>query len=524
MVYKKHTSIALYVGAISVAIFVFIKNAWVSEDAYIIFRSIEQLFAGNGPIWNPHERVQVFTSPLWYSVLAIARLFSADAYINVVIVSFALYLSTILVLHKVFKDNGILLISVLMFSASTAFHDFTSSGLENSLAYFLIAAYIFNYLELFKNEIKDNELETKYRIKLVLLLFGLVICVRHDLILLFLPATIYVISKNIKLYSAKHWTLIFMLCLIPFALYTLFSLIYYGFIFPNTAYAKLNTSIGKAEIIKQGFSYYYASLNYDSITLLAILAALVFGLFVSSKKAYKYLIYGVILNLVYVCYIGGDFMQGRFLSYAYLVSVIILSLMIIKLNPIKYNFHLILLLYLIFYTHTPFNSSFEYRNEMIKSGVADERGFYFNQLSLHKYIFHNSDSKNYVFPNLTWAKNGYKFKESSSKAIVSSNIGIFGYYSGVDKIIVDDLALSDPLLARMPVRGWWRIGHFKRNIPEGYIASILNDNEIIADPKLNKYYRKLKIITQSEKLFSLERMKTILLFNIGAYDYLISEA
>ena len=53
-------------GLLGVTIFsyVFAQNAWISEDAYITLRSVEQLMAGNGPRWNPHERVQVFTHPL----------------------------------------------------------------------------------------------------------------------------------------------------------------------------------------------------------------------------------------------------------------------------------------------------------------------------------------------------------------------------------------------------------------------------------------------------------------------------
>ena len=37
--------------------FVFVKNAWMSDDAYISFRSVEQLIAGNGPRWNAFERM-----------------------------------------------------------------------------------------------------------------------------------------------------------------------------------------------------------------------------------------------------------------------------------------------------------------------------------------------------------------------------------------------------------------------------------------------------------------------------------
>jgi len=34
----------LFLLSLAIAIFVFLKNAWVGEDAYIVFRSIEQLF------------------------------------------------------------------------------------------------------------------------------------------------------------------------------------------------------------------------------------------------------------------------------------------------------------------------------------------------------------------------------------------------------------------------------------------------------------------------------------------------
>ena len=43
---------------------VFLKNAWVCEDAFINFRSLDQLFAGNGPNWNGDVRAQVYTNML----------------------------------------------------------------------------------------------------------------------------------------------------------------------------------------------------------------------------------------------------------------------------------------------------------------------------------------------------------------------------------------------------------------------------------------------------------------------------
>jgi len=153
---KNITPISLITFVITIVIF--LKNAWVSDDAYILFRSLEQLIAGNGPVWNPHNRVQVFTSPLWYFVLALVRTLSSDVYLNVIVVSFILLISTVFVIKAIFKNDSILLLSVLLLSTSNAFFDYTSSGLENVLAYFIIALYILNYLRLFKiQDIKSQQ-------------------------------------------------------------------------------------------------------------------------------------------------------------------------------------------------------------------------------------------------------------------------------------------------------------------------------------------------------------------------------
>ena len=42
----------------------------VSDDAFIAFRYVRNLLAGQGPVWNPGERVEGFSSPLWLGLLA----------------------------------------------------------------------------------------------------------------------------------------------------------------------------------------------------------------------------------------------------------------------------------------------------------------------------------------------------------------------------------------------------------------------------------------------------------------------
>jgi arabinofuranosyltransferase len=42
-----------------------IRRAWISDDAFITFRVIDNFINGYGLTWNPQERVQVYTHPLW---------------------------------------------------------------------------------------------------------------------------------------------------------------------------------------------------------------------------------------------------------------------------------------------------------------------------------------------------------------------------------------------------------------------------------------------------------------------------
>ena len=310
-------------------------------------------------------------------------------------------------------------------------------------------------------------------------------------------------------------------------MWTLFALVYYGFPLPNTAYAKLNIDISKITIIKQGFKYFFISLKFDIITIIVICSTLLFSFKKLSKKNhFDYIVYGIALNLIYIVYVGGDFMLGRFMSYSYLLSVIII---VLKMSPYftikahyQYYLWIIIVLYSFTYPRTPFKTSLDYSYKKIHLGIANERGYYFKNQSLYRYILDKDKDK--YFPIVNFAKNGYNFRKNISPIIIKYNIGVFGYWAGTNKIIIDILALSDPLLSRMPVhKEGWRIGHVMRIIPMGYIESIYKNKELIVHKGVNEYYKKIKLITQSKVLFDKERIKTILLMNLGWYNYLLNK-
>lgn len=493
------------------ALFVFLKNAWVAEDAYINFRSIEQLYAGNGPVWNPHERVQVYTSPLWYWMLASLRVVSGNLYLLTLGLSLFLFLVTLLELKKLFFNGDSLLLTVMLLAASTAFFDYTSSGLENGLAYLLLVFYYKSFLGL--NEEKPESPAVKRKITCLLFLFGLLLLTRHDLLLLSLPPLIYTAKRYLGLYSLGQWTGKILAGVAPFLLFTLFALFYYGFPFPNTAYAKLNTGIPRIELLRQGGKYLLSSLCHDPLTLTVMALALFFAFRPGSRSQCRVMAWGVLLNLLYVVYVGGDFMQGRFLSFSFLCCTILLGLQFEAAGKtVKRALFSMVAVYLVLFPHTPFNSGFYYENTQIEDGVADERGFYFNDLSLVSYLLRSPGEP---FPSGYLAELGRRFRLSPERITSARNIGIMGYLAGTEKIIVDTLGLADPFLARLPVEKEWRVGHFSRVLPDGYKESVaLGVNKVI-DVKLKSDYERIHLVTQGKKLFSWNRLKAIVHCNTG---------
>jgi arabinofuranosyltransferase len=65
---------------------------------------------------------------------------------------------------------------------------------------------------------------------------------------------------------------------------------------------------------------------------------------------------------------------------------------------------------------------------------------------------------------------------------------MLGYYAGPEVHIVDRGALCDPILARLPARFFpdWRIGHYWRVLPGGYLGEVLAEKPQLADPNLRE--------------------------------------
>jgi arabinofuranosyltransferase len=481
---------------------VFIKNAWVSEDAYIIFRSLEQLFTGHGPVWNPHERVQVFTSPLWFWLLAAIRLFSVNVFLNAISLGLVLWLTTLVVLRRVVRTPGVFLLVVMALLASNGLSDFTSSGLENSLLYLLLVLFVLFFAQTTR---PDTDPDHKALTGLWIVA-GLILLTRLDQLFLVAPAVVATMWQRRNVLSRGTAIRLLVFGLGPILLWTVFSLVYYGFPLPNTAYAKLNTGIDSIALLRQGIKYFLTSLGFDTITLMVVGAFVWWG---RRLQGVRLLAAGVVLQLGYVACAGGDFMQGRFLAGSYLVAVTAAASLTTWRLAERRAVWVGLVLYTAFYPHTPVNIPARYPVPEITMGVADERGIYNDVLSLWQYLSCRRDGRS--FPDMVWRREAEEFRVGDLPAVVVGNIGVFGYVTGTEKIIIDGMALSDPLLARIPVTDNWLVGHYPRPIPAGYVASLTgNKTGELEDARLQELYEDLILITRSEELFGGARWRAIL--------------
>ncbi|MEZ4673404.1 MAG: hypothetical protein R2932_04075 [Caldilineaceae bacterium] len=201
-------------------------NAWIVDDAYITFRTVDNFVHGYGLTWNPAERVQVYTHPLWMFLVAACYAVTSELFFTVIALSLVLTLAAWAVAWHIVTCNrknaswyGVLLTLALL--ASKALIDYASSGLESPLSYLLIALFIVNFSTPPATGIRDNQ----RRVALLFFIAALAFVNRADTILLYLPPLVYLLYQMRALPNGRL-SGILLFATAPAMCWLLFSLIY----------------------------------------------------------------------------------------------------------------------------------------------------------------------------------------------------------------------------------------------------------------------------------------------------------
>jgi arabinofuranosyltransferase len=304
-----------------------------------------------------------------------------------------------------------------------------------------------------------------------------------------------------------------------------FSLIYYGAIFPNTAYAKLGTGIDTTLLMAQGFQYALYFIQADSLLALVIGYA-IFDSLASRDALTKMLGLGIILYIVYIIIIGGDFMLGRFFSVPGFLALCLLarSPALQSLNE-KNNawifFAAIIYCWLSLMDRTVHHDYWATN----RHGIADERVAYYDQNGLLP-ILEELLSTGHE-PHHVDRDEGKVWKAQSQASlknivILTNNPGMQGYYAGPAVHLVDVLALTDAFLARLPTPSNPppRVGHYGRLVPYGYCETILNTNPTTDIESLRPLLNDVTLVTRAP-LFQPKRWDAIwrLFFEKKYYNF-----
>lgn len=515
--------------------FAIVKAAWLSDDAYITLRVVDNLWHGYGLRWNILERVQAYTHPLWMLLLAGAYGVTREAYFTTLAVSFACVALTIAVVIRRLPAPSASL-TLLLLVASRAFVEYSTSGLENPLSHFLLVLFWLEALPAEATPVEPADPPGAIRRPTrFCLLAALCLLTRVDLAPLVAPRVLaWLWSRPPRALRSLAWGAL------PLIAWFAFATIYYGTPLPNTALAKLNTGVPSAVLVQQGSYYLLESLTHDPVTLYTMIAACLWA-FVRRDVGSIALAAGLLLQTALILRVGGDFMSGRFLSAPFVCAALFLGQQWgprLARRPLAAGGAAVAMMAIsISVPESPLRvwTPEPLVPEMFAlpqyHGIIDERRFYFPFTGLWAVVAegrHPSEQP--------WSAAGVQV-HGTVGVMVYDSVGLLGYHAGPSLHLIDRVALADPLLARQPALPGWRIGHFARTVPRGYEESILAcqrhvfpdkvvgpttesclawpiDTNRLADPALAREYELLRQVTQAP-LFSADRLRAIVRLNLG---------
>ncbi|HRU39658.1 MAG TPA: hypothetical protein P5511_07250, partial [Candidatus Goldiibacteriota bacterium] len=443
-----------------------LKTAWLSDDAYITFRVADNFINGHGLRWNVEERVQPYTNTLWLFLVSGAYFIIRDIYASAMILSFALTAAVVLLVKRVSRGMDAFVVSLAALAFSKAFIDYSTAGLENSLTHVIMALFFMVYKE------KNGGV----RIFLLSFLAGLGFLNRPDSVLLFGPAMVYVLRREM---SIKAFFLSIS-ALFPVLVWEVFSVLYYGFPLPNSFYAKAAAGIGRLALLQHGFAYLVNSFVAGPLSLLYIAFGAVIA--ASEKKeeertAAVLFMSGAALYLAYVVFIGGDFMSGRFIAAPFFMAVLVVSRSALFERQRFWQAALAAVMFA--GMAAPYNTVRVFMNDQKKMWhkkwqITCEAEYYHPDTGLLSVIKKGRDAFLKSGPALDAEMVKRNNSGGKRKTAVTSAIGQLGFYCGPEVYVIDQVSISDAFASRLPVYERWRIGHFARNWPEGYIDTKRN--------------------------------------------------
>lgn len=346
-------SSATFVGGIVLTVVLFAIGAWqrrwIADDGLIVLRTVRNLLAGNGPVFNMDERVETNTSAAWtYIVWFFSWL--TQMRLEYVVLAVALTLSLIAMVFAMLgaarlwggpRTALLLPAGVLVYIAVPPARDYATSGLESGLVICWLAVLWWSLMRWARAErVRPGALAG------LVFLAGLAPLIRPEMTLVGGLALVMIFFAPMPQWRlgpvATRALIVAVAGLVPLG-YQIWRMGYYGLPYPSTAVAK---DAGGAKW-SQGFTYLWDLVGPYLLwlPLLILLAAAIVAVRGGGLPAWSpagdgseapggagesrllrvrrwlrspaavvalVLVSGLLLT-VYALRVGGDFMHGRML-------------------------------------------------------------------------------------------------------------------------------------------------------------------------------------------------------------------
>lgn len=308
--------ITVAAGTVALAVFgvLAVDHRWISDDGMIVVREVRQILAGAGPNYNPLQRDEVDTSPLWTWLLAaIAFVCRGDIAVDAVVsglllavAGLALAVAGSVNFHRQRGTSGVLFpVGMLVPLAIAAFWQFATSGLETGLSMFWFGLMWFLLVSI-------TETASRARYVTAALVTGLGPLVRPDFTL---ASAVFGIALLLTVGAGWRRRLgCIGLVALPSLGYEIFRMGYYGVAVPMPALAKEAGS----SLWEQGDAYFDDFVDtyrlWIPLLLLAAIVARVLSRTGIDRRSTILIatpaLSAVLLGL-YVVRVGGDYMHAR---------------------------------------------------------------------------------------------------------------------------------------------------------------------------------------------------------------------
>lgn len=307
------------------------RRRWITDDGLIAARTVRQILAGHGPVFNAGERVEADTSALWTWLLAAVGWISrADVY--QVMIGAGLVLAPLGLLFALLgarrlharAARPVIPLGALVVLALPPFWDFATSGLEESLIFCWLGLTWWLAAGL------SREAESPRRAYALAFTAGLGWLVRPDMALgtvCFLAALWFALRPSARRCAG----LLAAAGALPLA-YEVFRMGYYGMLVPNTAVAKEASATDPTLGMRYLGNFLSPYHLWVPGLVLAAMVPAVMGwrrMDAARRAAVVAALASGLLMTAYVVAIGGDFMHARMLlpgAFALLLPVMAVPL------------------------------------------------------------------------------------------------------------------------------------------------------------------------------------------------------